>query len=139
MTFRHWLHHLFNPHCLQCEQLDRELDHCKTCEELRSQLEVERARYNLLLDKLLRPPVVESAPIKDEEDSKPLPINKRRFIPSAMRQQMMDENDRRTLEILINRKKEMEEPPPPPIEKMEANNKLEQELLETNVLDTKTA
>ena len=121
-----WLHHLFNPHCPDCEV------HCKSCETLLQQLEIERQRNNLLLDRVtgrnqVSIPVADNTP---EEDFKPIRTSKRRFQPYAARQQIMEQQDLKTLNTLQERWREIHSK----TEVGPSNEKLEQELLGTDIL-----
>lgn len=66
----HALHHLFNPHCEQCESLliaerelqrehDLELRVCQSCETLKTQIEFQ----NQLIAALTRPPETETTTV----------------------------------------------------------------------------
>ncbi len=130
-----WLHHLLNPHCPHCEQLEI----CKSCEVLERQLEIERARSNLLLDRVAgvnqvsqrTPPELEDR--ETEEELKPIRTSRRKFLPFAQRQQMIDQQDLKTLDVLQQRWREIHTKVPA-TEVMASNEKLEQELLNTDVL-----
>ena len=89
---------------------DRE---CKGCnawkqanEMLQIQLEAANIERTMLIKQLVGKnidPVVE----QPEEEYKPLPPKGRRFFPSAVRQQMMEQNDRVTLDLMRKKKLEM--------------------------------
>jgi len=89
---------------------------CLTCEVLQRELENERREKERLLDRLLMPKV-EMQPAMETTDLKPLPTT-RKFIPHAVRQQMMDAEDRKSLELLKKKQKEIKEMGTP-IEKLE--------------------
>src|SRR5689334_18617927 len=76
-----WFHHLFNPHCPECEHDSV----CKNCEQLRSILAEERFEKKQLLEKLLH---------KDEpvqaQSYQPIELPKPRNIPWSARQQMLE-------------------------------------------------
>lgn len=123
-----WLHHLLNPHCIEC----RENDRCKQCEILERQLEVERARQDILLSRLTNGQVVNQVVESETEPSelKPLPMGRRRHIPYAVKQQMIEAEDEKGLKTLIDKYEE--------IRKLNMNasiDEIEKELMETNVLE----
>lgn len=71
---------------------------CRACEILERQLEVERARVDMLLNRVTHSPATPNAPeYEGEEELKPIQTTRRKFIPYAIRQQMIDQNDEATL------------------------------------------
>lgn len=105
-----WLHKLLHPHCEHCKEektADRE---CRSCEILQLELERVYREKELLLSKLLIKDEPR-APVKEEEtEFKPFaPSGGRRFIPSAVRQQMIDNEDNATLQLMQKRKREISE------------------------------
>jgi hypothetical protein len=80
---------------------------CSTCEVLQRELENERREKERLLDRLLMPKV-ETQPAMEISEMKPLPTS-RKFIPHAVRQQMMDQEDRKSLELMQKKQKEIKE------------------------------
>jgi hypothetical protein len=140
-TIVKWFHHLFNPHCLQCIQELKDKNFCRSCETLQYQLEIERARVNQLLNQLAAPQVKAEVPI-DLSELKPIPTG-RKFVPFAVKQQMREEQDNRTLEVLQQRWREVHAPIPTVsnvintvegTEKLVPNSELEKELLEFDVM-----
>lgn len=80
-------------------------DECKTCEVLKEELAYTRRHNELLMDRLSKP--IEVIP-KDEPLLEMQPIkSKGRYIPHAVRQQMMESEDRKTLEIMQKKNKEL--------------------------------
>jgi len=119
---KHWFHHLFNPHCEECSR-------CKSCEILERELEIERARFNLLLDKLNGTSRSVNEVIEnDETELKPISTLRKR-VPFAVRQQMIEQNDMKTLHTLQDRWKEIHET----VETAESNEELEKEILNTSI------
>lgn len=71
---------------------------CNTCEVLRESLEIERQFNRVLFGKLMgNPPAAE---LREVEEVKPLRMTPNKFIPSAVRQQMMEQEDLKTLELM---------------------------------------
>lgn len=81
---------------------------CRSCDILEHQLEVERARVSQLLDKLSGSKPIHDE-LEEEKELKPLQTG-RRFIPFAVRQQMMEAQDNKTLEVLKERWAEIHNP-----------------------------
>lgn len=84
MSFKHWIHHLFNPHCEICS-LERE---CKNCDMLRQMLVEERFEKKRLLDNILKA----DKPIEHSETEESLPVNS--YIPFRVRKKMLEEQSR---------------------------------------------
>lgn len=93
-----WIHHLLNPHCEHC-QLEREdAAICKSCEVLMHELELMRNERDKLLDKLLINPSEKDKLINDKE-----PVNTgNKFIPTIVRRQMLETEDRAKARALKN-------------------------------------
>lgn len=89
--FIKWIHHLFNPHCIECAH-EKE---CKSCIVLQEQLATVRFENKQLLEMLL--PKKEVAPAIVEEELKPI---KPRHIPWAVKQQLLEQQDRDKARIL---------------------------------------
>ena len=106
-----WLHHLFNPHCEHC-RMDAE---CKNCDSYKQQIDMLTRQNQQLLDKLIQPEVIirEAAPTKENK-----PVATTKYLPFAVRQQMLEESDRKTAELM--KKRGFEEP--------KTTEELEQEL-----------
>ena len=81
---------------------------CRSCEILERELDRVNREKEILLNRLLEPKEVISAPVITEETPKPISLG-RRHIPAIVRQQMMEQNDRRTLELMQKHKKELTE------------------------------
>lgn len=137
-----WFHHLFNPHCPHCEEIRREKDLCKSCEVLERQLELEREHVQILLNRIANPNPVQVQEDEPGEELKPLPRSGRKFIPFAVREELVRQNDEKTLEVLKANNKEYRESlkftstPPniPIIATAESTEALEKELLESDVM-----
>jgi len=103
-----FLHHLFNPHCEQCELDLRELDRCKSCETLQSALDQANREKHDLLNTILRL----SSGTKQVED-KPYEPNleevKPRQVPWRVRQAQLEAEDRRSAQILKDKQKEIDD------------------------------
>lgn len=85
---------------------DIEPDSCPTCEVLGFQLDIIRRDNERLLMRVIAPNIAanESAPNEDE----PQVIRGRNFVPMRVRQQLIQENDRRTLTLMQEHKKQMD-------------------------------
>lgn len=103
---------------------------CATCEILKYELEVERARSNLLLDKItgINRQVIQPEIEDEPSDLKPLPIGRRKFVPFAVRQQMMEQNDLHTLKILQDKYAELHSINLGPTPANTSNEELEKEI-----------
>ena len=111
-----WLHQLLNPHCEHCREEEREKrgdkkeeKACKSCETLQHQLEIANREKEILLNKLFESKEPH-APEPVSEEAKPIQMG-RRFIPSVVRREMMDENDRASLQAMIRAKQAMTKQP----------------------------
>jgi hypothetical protein len=112
LSFQHWLHHLFNPHCEQCalvaqEKLELELTRaeCKSCEMLRSELDRLNRRYDALLERVLTPP---QAPIEEEKEL--TEFKPRGPMPWRERKKILEADDRKRAEIMRANKLEPVQP-----------------------------
>lgn len=85
-----WLHHLFDPHCIQCVE-ERT---CSNCVTLRQLLEFERHEKKQLLDRILY------VPPKEEPKSVPIEQIKPNPLTWSMRKQLLEQEDRAKAEIL---------------------------------------
>jgi hypothetical protein len=86
-----WLHHLFNPHCPECQH-DKE---CKSCDVLQAQVDRLTRENERLLETLLDKQKPE--PVAVQTDFKEL---KQRHIPWNVRRQMLENEDREKARIL---------------------------------------
>jgi hypothetical protein len=48
-----WLHHLFNPHCVECDREKEMWDVCPSCETVKMQLAIANAEKRQLLETIL--------------------------------------------------------------------------------------
>lgn len=81
-------------------------DSCKSCETLRAELDHVRREKNILLERLLNPKT--DTPVSVNETTELKPIKPQfRYIPHAVRQQMMENEDRKTLDIMQKKQKEI--------------------------------
>lgn len=69
-----WLHHLLDPHCIECKVQSREAKVCRVCNELREILVEERLEKRKLVDTiaLMVTPKVEEVDDKPQKELKPL-------------------------------------------------------------------
>lgn len=105
---------------------------CASCEMLQIQLEVERARVNHLLEKVTHvSPSLAEISSDSHEELKPIQSG-RKFVPFAVRQQMMEANDNKTLETLKEKWNEIHQVSLNPVQ-TQTNDELEKELLDAEV------
>lgn len=99
-----WLHHIFQPHCPECEH---EYD-CKTCETLRSLLDAERFEKKQILENLLdlTKPVSE---VRDNQSQPAMQPIRSSNVPWRVRQQMLEAEDRRSKELRKNNEIEIKD------------------------------
>lgn len=107
---RNWIHHLLDPHCEHCLDIDRqkrEIDRaftiCESCETLKHQLEIANQVNMQLVDKITHIP---AEPKVIESEERPRAVGKR-FIPHAVRREMMLREDQNTAVLMANKLKEM--------------------------------
>lgn len=128
-----FFHELFNPHCEHCAQerkikrdeereLRNESQHCSSCDTLAN----ENARLvrdnERLLDSLLTRPAEATQKVTSIQDLKPIQTTKTPFIPTAVRRQMLEREDRHTAQLA------KDAPKPDPIDKDVELKALEAEL-----------
>lgn len=105
MTFKHWLHHLFNPHChicqkIQQEEFDFERDQfeqskvCRSCENLKMELAHSHRLNKELIDKLTEKPLQVERDVVLTED-----ITRTLKTPWKLKRQLLEEADRQEAEI----------------------------------------
>jgi hypothetical protein len=107
-----WLHRLFNPHCPSCELIDYQererIAECKSCETLKVQLELANRQIELLIKTITnKNTITEVITHEDDVELKPLPTS-RKHIPFQVRQQMVEREDLKTLDLLKGFKKDSE-------------------------------
>jgi hypothetical protein len=96
-----WIHHLFNPHCPECE----EKNHCKSCEVLSLQLERTQNQLNQILQSIIQPRMIEqTGPVEEIQ-----PIRQSRYVPFSVKKQMLEAESRRQAELMRDKIKEVEE------------------------------
>lgn len=78
---------------------------CETCDILRYQLEKSEKERRELLDKLLSKDRPEPLPEKQEEFKPITP----QFVPWRVRQQMLEQEDRKTAQLMHDKNKEIED------------------------------
>jgi hypothetical protein len=101
----HWLHHLLNPHCPQCqmEAIDRKV--CASCEVLSQQLAIANIEKKQMLETILsfsKPAENQSSPPVDYEKLKP------RMMTWNVRKQMLEAEDRKAAQVLAEQRKAAE-------------------------------
>ena len=99
MTFRHWIHHLFQPHCEQCKNDSEEREVCKSCEILKQQLEIANFEKSQLLNMITSKPAPEERAEINYDKVKP------KMITWRVRQQMLEAEDRERARILREQRK----------------------------------
>jgi len=80
--------------------------HCDSCEVLREQLSHSEQERRELLHKLLEKDKPESVPQTVQEEFKPITPQ---FTPWRVRQQMLENEDKRAAQLMRDRKKEIDE------------------------------
>lgn len=101
-----WLHHLFNPHCLQCAEERADKAICQGCENLKMQLAVANDEKRQMLASIL------SFAKKEQPEATATPVDYEKFKPRMMtwnvRKQMLEAEDRAAAALL--RKQQAENP-----------------------------
>lgn len=92
----HWIHHLLNPHCVECKDESTESRICQSCETLKMQLSIANIEKQRLLDALLEKgkPEIEQVKVVSPENLK------NRSLIWNVRRQMLEAEDRAKAEIL---------------------------------------
>ena len=99
--FTHWLHHLFDPHCHDCQILEEEQRVCQSCETLKMQLSIANIEKKQLLESILsftKPAAIETVHITPE-DVKP------KMMTWNIRKRMLEEEDRRTAALMKDKER----------------------------------
>jgi hypothetical protein len=99
----HWLHHLFNPHCRECQLAAEENKVCQSCETLKMQLSIANHEKEQMLATILslsQPQTAAPSPQVDFEKLKP------RMTTWNVRKQMLEAEDREKAKILAEQKKQ---------------------------------
>jgi hypothetical protein len=104
MSFKSWIHHLFNPHCPECEQLSS----CKSCETLEKQLAQSNYEKEMMLRSILTPQSKEINTI-NETESDDISAIQPKFIPWNVRRQMLESEDRQKAMLLKKQKDEQKQ------------------------------
>lgn len=84
-----------------------QLEECRTCQILQISLDTANREKEFLLRKLLEGNEPIPAAAEATVEYKPIPTTRSRYIPAVVRQQMMDREDQRTLQLLVDKKKEL--------------------------------
>jgi hypothetical protein len=95
MTFKHWIHHLINPHCDECQH-ERQ---CKSCETLKEQLVLANMEKKQMLETILSfnsPPARDNITINQEPPKDALD----KLIPWRVRRQMLEAEDRERARLM---------------------------------------
>lgn len=111
-----WFHHLFNPHCPDCK--DERLDSlvCDSCNTLRQENAALRKHNDQLIQALLDK-------VKDKEEVIPQqvvitqPVNPN--LSWRARRHLLEQEDRKSAELLKEKRKEMAAVPITSVEKLE--------------------
>lgn len=90
--FVHWIHHMLDPHCEECIEMQIEQARCRTCEVLKTELENAHALNRELLDSLTDKKVEE--PIQTPEE--PLAP---KFVPWTVKRQMLERENRKANQL----------------------------------------
>lgn len=101
-----WLHHLFNPHCESCALAQERERMCNSCQTLQLQLDIANREKERLLSLLIEKQTAKpELPTLSEE--KPVSIGSR-YIPTAVRQQMLERESRVAAQILRDKNRELQ-------------------------------
>ena len=114
MGIANYLHHLFNPHCKDCQAELEQSRICRSCELLEMQLAIERGEKQELLKKILNPP----QPVVIQQEPPAITIPK--AVPWHVRRQMLEREDREKAKL-------MRDAPKPAVDKVSTED-LEKEL-----------
>jgi len=102
MTFLHWIHHLFNPHCSLCQETAENNKVCQSCETLKVQLSIANHEKQELLNSILsltkRPEEQTSAAVSYEH-AKP------KMMTWNVRRQLLEAEDRQAAKLLAEQQK----------------------------------
>lgn len=93
-----WIHHLLNPHCLECLAQREAEKICKSCEILQYEVERLRSENERLLSRILEKPEVT---IERTVAPEPIAAPPRR-VPWAIRRQMLEAEDREKARVMAN-------------------------------------
>lgn len=99
--FTRWFHHLFDPHCHDCQIQEEEQRVCQSCETLKMQLSIANIEKKQLLDSILsftKPAIQEVTHVKPEDV-------KSKIMTWNVRKQMLEQEDRRTAALLKDKEK----------------------------------
>lgn len=103
----HWIHHLFTPHCQECEDAVSESKVCQSCETLKMQLSIANHEKSELLKSILsltsKSPEGQAPPTVDYEKLKP------QMMTWDVRKRLLEAEDRKAAQLLAERKKKSEE------------------------------
>lgn len=99
-----WIHHLLNPHCVDCleEKLGSKI--CASCETLKQQLQQANYEKQLLLNRILSPNNPEPVEIEQE----PIELKQSKYVPWSVMRQTLEENDRAKAIEIAKQKAERE-------------------------------
>lgn len=101
MTFTHWIHHLFEPHCSLCQEAMMEGKICQSCETLKMQLSIANHEKQEMLNTILsltKRPDEQTSPIVEYEKIKP------KMMTWNVRKQMLEAEDRKAAMLLAEQK-----------------------------------
>lgn len=99
----HWLHHLFSPHCHECQLAAEESKVCQSCETLKMQLSIANHEKQEMLNTIL----ALSKPAEREQTSPAVDYEKLRprMTTWNVRKQMLEAEDRKAAQVLAEQKK----------------------------------
>lgn len=107
LKFVHFIHHIFNPHCLECDAKQR----CESCKQLLLIIENERRDKYKLIEHFTAKPVI----AQDEPKELPQPIGsfrtwdaKRHSLELAERQKHLTENEQANIRLKAKTTEELE-------------------------------
>jgi len=99
--FIRFIHHIFQPHCLDCLNEIQDARVCSSCETLKHQLEIANYEKRELLNKLIREP--------EQPVTNPVNYNeiRPRTVPWNVKRQELEAEDRRRAQLMKEKEKEL--------------------------------
>lgn len=119
MSLTSWLHHLLEPHCIECQRAAEESKVCASCETLKLQIAIANAEKQALLETIVsfaRPAEHQASPQVEPEHLRP------KVMTWNVRRQMLEAEDRKKAQVIQENKKRDEA-----IAKLEKETGIEEE------------
>ncbi len=134
MKLPHWLHHLFTPHCPECEFKEAQSKVCLSCEILKTQLEFSNIEKMKLLEAILHKndPLIVAQPAELPQPIRP------RHIPWSAQRQMLEENDRQAAQVAEQKRREINATKPKEVDAVAPVGQMSVEDIEKELMDADT-